>query len=70
MIFQAVKTSVLKFIKDEDGLTIVEYAVAGGLVTLAVVAAFLTLGANVGTQIDCLADAVMGDDCGAAAAGA
>lgn len=47
MIFQAVKTSVLKFIKDEDGLTVVEYAVAGGLVSLVLVAAFTALGVTV-----------------------
>lgn len=58
MIFQAVKTSVLKFIKDEDGLTIVEYAVAGGLITVAVAAAFVTLGTEVGLTIDALCTAV------------
>ncbi len=30
MTIQTIKTAVLKFAKDEDGLTIVEYAVAGG----------------------------------------
>lgn len=30
MNLQAIKSSVMKFIKDEEGLTIVEYAVAGG----------------------------------------
>ena len=44
MIMQTIKASVVKFVKDEDGLTIVEYAVAGGLITLAVVTAFTTLG--------------------------
>lgn len=44
MTFQSVKTSVMKFVKDEDGLTIVEYAVAGGLITAAVVTAFTLLG--------------------------
>lgn len=55
MIMQTIKASVLKFIKDEDGLTIVEYAVAGGLITLAVVTAFTTLGTAVGTQLARLA---------------
>ena len=34
MNLQTIQTSVLAFIHDEDGLTIVEYAVAGGLITL------------------------------------
>ena len=36
MTFEAIKQSVVKFVKDEDGLTIVEYAVAGGMITSAV----------------------------------
>ena len=59
MTFQAIKTSVLKFVRDEEGLTIVEYAVAGGLITLAAVLAFITLGTNVKTQITRLAACVI-----------
>lgn len=55
MTFQAIKTSVMKFVKDEEGLTIVEYAVAGGLITLGVVGAFITLGGHVSTIIEALA---------------
>ena len=51
---------VLAFLRDEDGLTMVEYAVAGSLVTLAAVAAFTTLGTNVTTRITDLANAVAG----------
>ena len=58
MTLQAIKASVLKFIKDEDGLTIVEYAVAGGLITVAAVGAFITLGENVNDKISCMKDAV------------
>ncbi len=58
MKLQTIKTSVLKFIKDEDGLTIVEYAVAGGLITVAAVGAFITLGTNVNSKIDCMQKAV------------
>ena len=58
MIFQAIKTSVMKFVKDEDGLTIVEYAVAGGLITVAAVGAFITLGENVESKIECMHEAV------------
>jgi pilus assembly protein Flp/PilA len=58
MNLQTIKTSVLKFIKDEDGLTIVEYAVAGGLITVAAVGAFITLGTNVNSKIECMHKAV------------
>ena len=60
MTFQAIKTSVLKFIEDEDGLTTVEYAVAGALVAAAVVAAFRALGLQVGTVINGLTTAIGG----------
>lgn len=63
MNMQSFKTSVLKFINDEDGLTIVEYAVAGGLITLGAVAAFITLGTNVSTAITSLGCAVQGQTC-------
>lgn len=41
------KHSILKFLRDEEGLTIVEYAVAGGLIVGGVVGAFTALGATV-----------------------
>ncbi|WP_347900458.1 Flp family type IVb pilin [Pseudomonas purpurea] len=63
MNLQSIKTSVLEFIKDEEGLTIVEYAVAGGLITLGAVAAFVTLGGNVSTAITSLGCAVKGTTC-------
>ena len=47
MILQTIKASVLKFVKDEDGLTVVEYAVAGGLISAVTVAAFRALGITV-----------------------
>jgi pilus assembly protein Flp/PilA len=46
------KEKIMKFLRDEDGLTTVEYAVAGALVAAAVVAAFTALGGEVGTTID------------------
>lgn len=61
MNLQAIKSSVMKFIKDEEGLTIVEYAVAGGLITVAVAAAFVTLGTEVETNIKDLCKAVNGN---------
>jgi len=48
--------SMLKrFIKDETGLELSEYAVAAALVALAAVLAFQTLGTNISTKINDLA---------------
>lgn len=58
MEIQKVKEAVVKFIKDEEGLTVVEYAVAGGLISLAVVGAFTALGGQVGTVINALKTAI------------
>jgi len=63
MIMQTIKASVVKFAKDEDGLTIVEYAVAGGLITVAVAEMFVLLGTNVNTKITALCAAVKGAAC-------
>ena len=52
-------TSFIKrFVRDEEGLTTVEYAVAGALITVAVVTAFTNLGAAVGTTIATITTAV------------
>lgn len=45
------KTKVMKFLQDEEGLTIVEYAVAGALISATVVGAFTLLGGAVETKI-------------------
>ncbi len=45
------KTKLMSFLRDEDGLTTVEYAIAGGLVGAAVIAAFQALGLTVGGVI-------------------
>jgi pilus assembly protein Flp/PilA len=45
------KQHVMKFVKNEDGLTTVEYAIAGGLVGAAVIIAFGLLGDEVATVI-------------------
>lgn len=52
MTFADIKTSVMKFVEDEDGLTVVEYAVAGGLISAAVVGTFLALGTEVNAVIN------------------
>jgi pilus assembly protein Flp/PilA len=46
------------FLKDEEGLTMVEYAIAGALVTAAAVAAFTLLGVNIAAQITAIATVV------------
>ena len=51
---------MVRFHRDRAGLTIVEYAVAGGVITVAVVAAFLTLGDAVAVSIAGLADRISG----------
>lgn len=58
MKLEVIKASVMKFLKDEDGLTVVEYAVAGGLISLAVVLSFTELGTAVKGVIDSLTDAI------------
>ena len=58
MEIQTIKQAVAKFIKDEEGLTVVEYAVAGGLISLFVVGAFQALGIQVGNVIDQITAAI------------
>ena len=45
------KKKLQAFLRSEKGLTIVEYAVAAGLITAAVAAAFVALGGSVNTVI-------------------
>lgn len=47
-----------RFLKEDEGLTTVEYAVAGTLVALAVVAAFTQLGNAVGNAIDSIENVI------------
>ena len=54
----SLKQAVMNFIREEEGLTIVEYAIAGGLISVAVAAAFTDLGEAVRTVIEGLAAAV------------
>jgi pilus assembly protein Flp/PilA len=50
--------SISAFIREDEGLTTVEYAIAGTLVGLAVVTAFTQLGTQVGLSIDSLKAAI------------
>jgi len=56
------KQHVMKFVKNEDGLTTVEYAIAGGLVGAAVIVAFGLLGDQVARVITQLWTALLGVD--------
>jgi pilus assembly protein Flp/PilA len=54
------KKQITAFLRDEDGLTIVEYAVAAGLISAAVVLAFTNLGTTVLGIINGLIGALTG----------
>ncbi|TRW89698.1 Flp family type IVb pilin [Candidatus Methylobacter oryzae] len=51
-------TALKAFWQDEAGLTMVEYAVAGSLITAAAVTAFTGLGTAVTTKIDSITTAI------------
>jgi pilus assembly protein Flp/PilA len=53
------KDKLMKFLRDEDGLTAVEYAVAGSLVAAIVVGGFTLLGGAVDGVINFLAGAIV-----------
>lgn len=52
------RNMIMKFIKDERGLTTVEYAIAGGLVGAGVIAAFGLLGDEVDRVIRAITGAL------------
>jgi len=56
----SIREKIKRFIRDEEGLTTVEYAVAGGLIAAAVVAAFVLLGGTVGDKIGDITDELGG----------
>ena len=49
---------IRKFLKDESGLELSEYAVAAALVTLAVIVAFTSVGTNINGVISNLASRI------------
>jgi pilus assembly protein Flp/PilA len=49
---------IKKFLRDETGLELSEYAVAAALVAVAAVAAFRLLGSNIATRINGLAGTI------------
>ncbi|MEJ2762556.1 Flp family type IVb pilin [Photobacterium sp. MCCC 1A19761] len=56
------KQHVINFWKDEEGLTTVEYAIAGSLVGLGVVGAFTALGDKVDAAIDAITSKIATTD--------
>ncbi|MBL1378449.1 Flp family type IVb pilin [Zobellella iuensis] len=50
-----------RLIEDEEGLTTVEYAIAGTLVAVAVVTAFSNLGDAVGDRVQDMANIINGE---------
>jgi len=47
-----------RFLKDETGLELSEYAVAAALITIAIIGAIQTLGVNISAKISGLANTV------------
>ncbi|MFO7528456.1 MAG: Flp family type IVb pilin [Marinobacter sp.] len=56
------KEKVVAFLRDEEGLELSEYAVAGSLIVLGAVAAFTTLGENIKAAIDLIAGKITTTD--------
>jgi pilus assembly protein Flp/PilA len=54
----SLKQAVMNFIREEEGLTVVEYAVAGALISLAVYTAFDALGVRVAAVITAITAAI------------
>ena len=48
---KTMKSTLIAFWREEEGLTVVEYAIAGGLIGAVVVGAFVTLGGTVSNII-------------------
>lgn len=57
----SIREKVKRFLRDEEGLTTVEYAVAGGLIAAAVVASFVLLGGTVNSKIQAIITSLTGD---------
>jgi pilus assembly protein Flp/PilA len=49
---------IKRFLRDETGLELSEYAVAAALIAIATVGAFTLLGTNIGLKINALANTV------------
>lgn len=58
MDIQKIKATVVKFAKDEEGLTAVEYAIAGGLISAGLVTLFTGIGTRAVELLQRLATAM------------
>lgn len=56
----AIANKFVAFLKDEEGLTTVEYAVAGTLIALVVVFAFTRLGTEVSLSVNAISSVLSG----------
>ena len=56
--FNALINQICRFMREEDGLSTVEYAVAGGVIAAAVVTAFGGLSTAVGNKITSITGAI------------
>jgi len=57
---KTITTKIKKFITNEEGLTTVEYAVAGAVVAAAVLVAFTELGGAVATKVGGITTSITG----------
>lgn len=60
MDIKKIKAAVVKFAKDEEGLTAVEYAIAGGLISAGLVAIFTDIGTRAVELLESLLTAMNG----------
>lgn len=58
-----IKKKLIALLREDEGLTTVEYAIAGGLVGVTVIGAFLALGTEVGNVINKIKDCISGAGC-------
>lgn len=61
MNMNMVARKVVDFIKEEEGLTTVEYAIAGALISAGIVAAFTNLGCEIAETITWMGDIIGGN---------
>ena len=57
-LLQLIQSELYRLRHEEEGLTMVEYAVVGALIVAAAVGAFTTLGSNMTSKIQFIADQI------------
>ncbi len=58
------KSTLLKFWKDEEGATAIEYALIAGLIAVAIIVALTALGGSIGSLFNDVADKLNNVDVG------